>query len=187
MGLTRFRFRSKIIALLVLLVLGAQAATFAVVQVVTDRSVRADLSLRLAAGERVWQRFHESRGMRLRDSVTLLADDFGFRAAVASADRATMLSALANQSVRLNADLGVLLRPDGALEASLLETSAERQRLAFAPLLERARVDGSAVSVVVLEDTLDHTALVPVMAPDLMVGSRSEPRSGRRTRRPTAI
>ena len=168
MGLTRFRFRSKIIALLVLLVIGAQAATFAVVQVVTDRSVRAELGQRLAAGERVWQRFHETRGARLRDSVTLLADDFGFRAAVASGDRPTMLSALTNQGVRLNADLGALLRPDGGLEASLLPVSAESQALAFAPLLERARRDGSAVSVVMLDGTLYQTALVPVMAPNLI-------------------
>ncbi|WP_246387522.1 putative bifunctional diguanylate cyclase/phosphodiesterase [Chiayiivirga flava] len=171
-----FRFRSKIIALLVLLVLGAQAATFAVVQVVTERSVRAELEDRLRAAERIWQRFHEVRGTRVRDSVMLLADDFGFRAAVASGDEPTMLSALANQSVRLNADLGALLRPDGTLQSSLSTAAAEQQQAALAPLLDRARTDGSAVAVVALDDVLYQVALVPVMAPTLVgwvaLGSR---------------
>ena len=84
----KLRLHGRIVALLIGLVLAAQLATFAVVHLATDRSVRAQLSQELAVGERVWRRFHEARGEQLLETAMVLADDFGLKAAVASGEGA---------------------------------------------------------------------------------------------------
>ena len=88
-----WRLQTRIVALLILVVLAAQLATFAVVHVATGRSVSSQLEEELAVAERVWQRFYEARSRQLLESTLVLADDFGFKAAVASGDAATMASA----------------------------------------------------------------------------------------------
>ena len=111
----RLRFQGKVIAVMMAAICVVQVATLAAVQVVTERSVRDQLGEQLQVAGRVWQHFHEGRDTQLLESVAVLADDFGFKAAVASNDLATMRSALANQGSRLGADLGVLLAEDGEL------------------------------------------------------------------------
>ncbi|MFY2765177.1 putative bifunctional diguanylate cyclase/phosphodiesterase [Arenimonas sp. MALMAid1274] len=162
----RSRLQTKIFLLLVLLVLAAQLATFAVVHVATERSVSRQLVESLQLGERVWQRFYDNRSSQLLESALVLADDFGFKAAAASGDRATMESALRNQASRIGADAALLLGPEGDLRAGLAGANAQRQLEAMAPLLRQAREDGFAVSVVALDGELHVVALLPVMAPD---------------------
>ena len=59
-----------------------------------------------------------SRGSELASAVQILASDFGFREAVASEDRATIVSALDNHGARIRADLTLLLSLDGRVIAS---------------------------------------------------------------------
>lgn len=163
--MARQRFRNKIVALMILVVLAAQLATFGVVQVATERSVRSQLAEDLRVGERVWQRFHDNRGEQLLESVLVLADDFGFKAAVASGDRATMVSALANQSSRIGADRAVLLDPEGRWLAGAPGPAVAG---VLAPALREARTAGVSQGVVVIDGKLTHLALVPVQAPSLV-------------------
>ena len=171
--MARRHFRTKLVLLLTGVVLVAQLATVAVVQVATDRSVRAKLGNDLQVGERVWQRFHENRGNQLLESVLVLADDFGFKAAVASGDAATMASALDNQASRIGADRALLLAPDGRWLAGGENAAAAAP---LAALLQQAQVAGFAQSVVVVDGRLYQFALVPVQAPSLVawVGLGSE-------------
>ncbi|HET8818167.1 MAG TPA: diguanylate cyclase, partial [Xanthomonadaceae bacterium] len=156
-----------------------QLATMAVVQVVTERSVRDQLGEQLEVAGRVWQHFHDGRDAQLLESVSVLADDFGFKAAVASNDLATMRSALANQGSRLGADFGVLLDEDGEVSATLVPGQPAAQAAALGPLFEVARREGAATGTIVLggegiaaeaapagtQGTLYRVALVPVLAP----------------------
>jgi diguanylate cyclase (GGDEF)-like protein len=162
----RSRFQNKIIALIISVVLVAQLATFLVVNIATERSVRLQLGSDLRTGERVWQRFHENRSNQLLESVSVLADDFGFKGAVASGDRPTIDSALRNQSSRIGADTAVLLTPEGEALDSLLPGDAHAHALALRPLVLRARKEGYDTSVVELDGRLFDVALVPVMAPN---------------------
>ena len=162
----RSRLQNKIIALLILVVLAAQLATFAVVHVATGRSVSGQLTEELLVGERVWQRFHDNRSSQLLESTLVLADDFGFKAAVASGDPATMESALRNQAARIGADAAMLLAPDGRWRAGLENADAVAQRAAIGPLLAKAREEEFALSVVAMDGKLYVMALLPVMAPD---------------------
>ncbi len=166
-------FRTKLVFLLIGVVLVAQLATFAVVQFATERSVRSKLGDDLQVGERVWQQFHDNRGDQLLESVLVLADDYGFKSAVASGDAATMASALDNQASRIGADRALLLAPDGHwLAGGATPASAQ----ALAAMLQQAQTAGSAQSMVVLDGKLYQFALVPVQAPSLVawvaLGSR---------------
>jgi diguanylate cyclase (GGDEF)-like protein len=163
----RSRLQSKIIALLILVVLAAQLATFAVVHVATERSVSRQLSEELQVGERVWRRFYDNRSSQLLETALVLADDFGFKAAVASGDRATMESALRNQAGRIGADAALLLSPDGQWRAGLADAGTPAAQLAaIAPMLADAQEQGFALSVVPMAGRLRVMALLPVMAPD---------------------
>ena len=162
----RLRLQSRIVALLILVVLAAQLATFAVVHLATHRSVGTQLEEELAVAERVWQRFFDARSRQLLESTLVLADDFGFKAAAASGDAATMASALRNQAARIGADAAVLLGPGGDGRAGLEGADPDAQARALAPLLAQAREEGFALSVVDLGGRLHVVALLPVMAPD---------------------
>ena len=164
----RARFQTKIVALMILVVVAAQLATFAVVHVATARSVGRQLQDELTVGERVWTRFYERRGEQLLEGAAVLADDFGFKAAVASGDAPTMRSALANHSGRMGAQASVLLSADGQWQAGLLGADQAVQISAIAPLLQQARLDGFAVSVVAIDGRLYRMALLPVLAPQLI-------------------
>jgi diguanylate cyclase len=68
------------------------------------------------------------RGGRLTGAVELLTTDFGFREAVASGDKPTLLSAVENQRARINADLVIVLSQEGRpLVSTLGALSANTQ------------------------------------------------------------
>jgi diguanylate cyclase (GGDEF)-like protein len=158
-------FRNKIVALLVLLVVVVQIATFMVVQLATERAVRLQVESDLDVGSRVWERFHQARSRQLLDSVSVLADDFGFRDAVASGDVPTMESALRNHAARIGTDTALLLTPQGRLLASVPPSPPGETEAALGPLLMQARSGGSAYAVVLRAGKPYQMAMVPVLAP----------------------
>lgn len=162
------RFGSKIVLLLVLVVLAAQAASFGVMRFATERSVRGQMQRELDVGQRVWERFHESRRRQLLDRVAVLAEDFGFREAVTSGDEPTMISALANSGGRIGADAALLLDPLGNVQVALVPDDSGFDPQVLRTLLTQAGKDGFAVAVVVLDGRPHQLALVPVFAPALV-------------------
>ncbi|HEX5756044.1 MAG TPA: diguanylate cyclase, partial [Arenimonas sp.] len=159
------RFQSRIIALLIAVVASAQLATLAVVQVATERSVAAQLQRDLEVGQRVWQRFFESRSSQLIESSAVLADDFGFKAAVASGDPRTMRSALDNHGSRIGAGATVLLSPDGEWLSGSDALASGGRADALRPLFKEASEQGSALSLLVIDGRLYLMVLLPVLAP----------------------
>ncbi|WP_372381863.1 putative bifunctional diguanylate cyclase/phosphodiesterase [Xanthomonas sp. NCPPB 1068] len=159
------RLHTRIAVLLVLVVLATQALTFIAVQLATDRSVKAQLGEELQIGERVWQRINLRRDEQLLQSASVLADDFGFRAAVASGDVPTMQSALRNHAARMSAQTAVLLSPDGEFLTGLADLPQAEQLRAVQALLQQAQRDGRAVGVVALNQQIVRLAVVQVLAP----------------------
>ncbi|MCW0398144.1 hypothetical protein NB688_004023 [Xanthomonas sacchari] len=160
-----WRLHTRIAALLVLVVLAAQALTFLAVHVATRRSVAAQLDDELRTGERVWQRIDQRRDEQLLQAASVLADDFGFRAAVTSGDVPTMQSALRNHAARVRAPSALLLSADGQFLAGLSALPQAQQLRAVQPLLRQAQRNGSAVGIVLLDRRLMRLALVQVLAP----------------------
>ena len=56
-------------------------------------------------------------GARAQNAAQLLARDFGFRAAVATGDQATMQSALGNAAARLQVRTAFIVTADGQVSA----------------------------------------------------------------------
>lgn len=160
------RLHTRIAALLVLVVLATQALTFLAVQVATERSVKAQLGEELEIGQRVWQRINMRRDEQLLQSASVLADDFGFRAAVASGDVPTMQSALRNHAARMSAQTALLLSPDGEFLTGLADVPQAEQLRAVQALLQQAQRDGRAVGVVALNQHIVRLAVVQVLAPN---------------------
>ena len=111
-------FQARIASVLILLLLVVVGALYFAVQAATNVAVRSQAREQLDVGTRVFEQLLDVRGRQLHDAVQVLAADFGFKTAVASGDRATIRSALANHGTRINADAVMMLGLDGSLAVS---------------------------------------------------------------------
>jgi hypothetical protein len=106
-------FRNRLLVLIIGLVIAAQTVTLLAVLGRTQSAVRSRASEQLNAGAAVAKRFLDYRAMQLANAVGVLAADFGLREAVASGDKATILSAARNHARRIGADLLLVLDVEG--------------------------------------------------------------------------
>ncbi len=111
-------FRNRLLVLIIGLVVAAQTVTLLAVVRRTESAVTTRASEQLTAGAAVAKRFLAYRAAQLANAVGVLASDFGLREAVASGDRATILSAARNHARRIGSDLLLVLDADGNLIAS---------------------------------------------------------------------
>ncbi len=164
-----WRLSTRLVVLSLLLLLGLQLAGLLALRASIERNARAELSERLAVGERIWARLLEQRATKLGQAASLLAADYGFRSALTSGDDATIESALANHGARIDAALSALL--DTRLEVRRLahgEDPAQRAaRVVLSSLAPRLAERGNAVAMV--GDKAYQFVMVPVRAP-LVIG-----------------
>src|SRR5206468_9317449 len=124
-----------------------------------SRVVQGQLQSSGAVYDRLWvQRAHE-----LQNAAQLLARDFGFRAAVATGDQATMQSALGNAAARLRVRTAFIVTADGrvsAIDPSIRPTEAAAL---WGPL-----DDGRLTGVSVLAGRPRQLVAAPIMAPTLI-------------------
>src|ERR1041384_3627002 len=78
------------------------------------QQVESQLQSSGAVYDRLWQQ----RSRELQNAAQLLARDFGFRAAVATGDEATMQSALGNAATRLKVRTAFIVTADGKVSAT---------------------------------------------------------------------
>jgi diguanylate cyclase (GGDEF)-like protein len=124
-------FKNRLLILIVSLVVLAQGVTIVLTLASIRDAVRAESARQLAATRAMLDRTLAVRARLLRGATAVMAADFAFREAVASADLPTMQSALANHAGRVGADLAVLYAPDGHV---LTATTPELARQAAAGL-----------------------------------------------------
>ena len=104
-----WRLATRIVMLSLALLLLVQLAGFEVLRRSIDSNARAQVAQDLRLGERVWQRMLDQNAQKLRLGGSVLAADFGFRAAVTSGDTETIQSALENHGARIGAAITALL------------------------------------------------------------------------------
>ena len=124
-----------------------------------SREVADQLQSSGAVYDRLWQeRAHELQG-----TAQLLARDFGFRAAVATGDGATIQSALGNAAARIKVHSAFIVTADGRV--SSIDPSIPQQQAAalWAPL-DEGRLSG----VSVLAGRPRQLVAAPIMAPNLI-------------------
>lgn len=144
------------------------AALFVLVAAIifsVQQSIHLHTDRELAVSERVLLQSIAYRDSQLRQSALVLADDFGFRQALASDDEDTIVSALTNHAQRLNADLVMLLNPNSeVLLASHDIAPAEMNALRAD--MQQNDTDGAAM--LVAEQELFQVVWVPIRAPHLL-------------------
>src|SRR5215212_10582020 len=89
--------------------LAVSAALSSFIAGAASRQVQGQLQSSGAVYDRLWQQ----RAHELQNAAQLLARDFGFRAAVATGDGATMQSALSNAAARLRVRTAFIVGADG--------------------------------------------------------------------------
>jgi predicted signal transduction protein with EAL and GGDEF domain len=159
-------FQNKLTFVYLALFLAVQGAVLVVFNLSVPGRVRTEVDQQLAASARVCERIIEGRIDRLGAGAQLLAQDFGFRDAVASGDRPTVLSALRNQQARLHADFAMVV----GLEGETLAAVAAGGVVAGTPDLPadlklQAETAGMAARVLMVDGHLHEVVLVPVAAP----------------------
>src|SRR5438270_2719897 len=139
--------------------LAVSAALSTLIAGSASREVESQLQSSGAVYDRLWQQ----RAHELQNAAQLLARDFGFRAAVATGDEATMQSALGNAAARLRVPSAFIVSADGRV--SSIDPSVSRAEAAalWAPL-----DDGRLSGVSVLAGRPRQLVAAPIMAPTLI-------------------
>ncbi|MFG6666420.1 putative bifunctional diguanylate cyclase/phosphodiesterase [Halomonas sp. HNIBRBA4712] len=160
------RFRTRLTLVLLSVVIVSQLATGGAFLHATQSDIIAKGHQRLEVGANVFRQLLDARGEQLGNTIAILADDFGFKSAVSTQDTDTLYSVLANHGSRANADIVLLTDLEGNVLAS--SHHAPDTPMPFPQLFERANLNGSAASVVVVEGQPFEFALLPVRAPALI-------------------
>jgi diguanylate cyclase (GGDEF)-like protein len=101
------RLQARIVAVYLGLLVVIQAASYWFIEDSVDRNARASIRTELSTGEKVFLRLLQQNTYNLEQATKVLAADFGFRDAVSSGDRETVLSALNNHGERINAGIAI--------------------------------------------------------------------------------
>jgi signal transduction histidine kinase/AmiR/NasT family two-component response regulator len=152
------RLHTKLAAVYAALFIGAFAAIGLAVYVAARQSVEQIGRSQLASSGTVFDHLSAANNLALQNDAEVLASDFGFRAAVATGDNATIRSALDNLAARLGINLAFVVRSDGEV------TGLARGGLP-ANVLKAVQVDDPTSGIINFGGVAYQAVLVPVRAP----------------------
>ncbi|SDM58778.1 diguanylate cyclase/phosphodiesterase [Franzmannia pantelleriensis] len=159
-------FRSRLLSVMLAVVVFSLTVTGGAFLRVVYQDALAKGEHDLDVGVNVLQQILDERGQQLRSNVAILADDFGFKSAVATQDTDTLRTVLANHGDRAGADMVLLSDLSDNLLASSHHPAGNA--LPFTDLLEQARLEGAGVDVIVEAGQPYEFVLLPVRAPNLI-------------------
>jgi len=139
--------------------LGVSAALYTFIAGSASREVESQLQSSGAVYDRLWQQ----RARELQNAAQLLSRDFGFRAAVATGDEATMRSALGNAAQRLRVRTAFIVTADGRVSAIDPLVRPNEAAGLWDPLDA-----GKLTGVAVLAGRPRQLVAAPIMAPTLI-------------------
>lgn len=165
---SRIGFRGRLVTVMVALVAIVSLSIGALLMLYLFEDEKARALEQLNLGERVAEEVLERRTSLILSRLDVVVRDFGFRSAIASGDRPTADSALANQARRVGADFALLLGSDDTIlaEAGTVPGSLPNSPLA-GQLLSQARQTGAASQMSVFGDRGFELLAIPVEAPGL--------------------
>lgn len=158
-------FRNQLLALIIGLIVVTQSVTLIAVLARVEGSVAGRAIEQLAAGGNFIEQLLRFRAAQLASGVGVLAQDFGFREAVGSGDKATMRSAADNHMRRIGADLMLLADADGKLLTSTMQVDVGTEG-ALRQLIDTADMTTDHPHVIALAGRPYQLFLAPVRAPD---------------------
>jgi len=161
-----FRFRTKLTVVYLALFLAVMGIILLAFYRSVTTNVEDQTREQLDASARVFERIVNYRVKTLGESVSALAQDYGFRQALGTDDRPTVISALQNQARRLEADMAVITDMDGAPIASLLDGEVtDTKPLISDDMKQMAERDGVASKMVSLDGRIFELVVTVVRAP----------------------
>ncbi len=138
----------------------ALIAVAVVAQVMIRHDAQSSVRAELTASGSVFDRLWTLRARALRQSADVLARDFGFRTAVASGDRPTIVSALANLRTRAGVNEAMVVDLDGTVTGGAKNLARSAATLPFT--LDRGRRS----AIVVSGDAVYRFVIAPILAPN---------------------
>jgi len=146
-----------------LIFLALMISSLAVFQA-TNVNIKKTALENLEVDRRVFERLLESEQENLTARASVLANDFGFKRAIATNEQNTIISVLENHGSRINADLLLLLSPAGDIRVSTHDIGGSQARLA-----ERFNLSSAVFNTLVLaENQAYQVVFVPIKAPNLI-------------------
>jgi adenylate cyclase len=160
-------FRARVVAFVLGLLVAAQGASLLVVSRANTADARRHVDEALELTASAFLRQLSLRDEILRERARLLSSDFAFKAAAATRDTATLISALENHRDRIGADAMALLSLDGEVIADTLDPERGGVPFALPELLDAAREDefGEAAAIAPLDGRPFQLVAVPLFAP----------------------
>ena len=131
-----------------------------------DRIVATESQRQIEAGQMSFESLVNQNQRQLELAATVLSRDFSFREAIATQDRATMVSVLQNHGSRIGARAMMAIALDGRVIADIQQPKRSGEMFAFATLLGAAEAKGRATDFVRMADGLMYqVVVVPILAP----------------------
>lgn len=157
--------QSRIIFLFLTLILVVQFIGFIAIWVSINKNARHAITEQLEVGEEVLRNVISRRGESLTLSARILANDYGFRQAIASSDTETIKSALENNSARIESDVSMLYSPDGVRQVVAGSMPFDNADNVVLELIASAQTGGNSFSPAVFNGVPYQLVAVPVKAP----------------------
>lgn len=158
-------FQTKLTVFFTALFLLLQGAAFFTVREAIVQNIFDQSRDQLVAANRIFASRIQATVNALAEGAQILASDFGFRTAVATSDKPTILSALNNLGARISADRVILVNLDYQITADTGNPDAAVTDFPFYDLIDRAEEEDRAESFTLLDDTIYEFVVVPVLAP----------------------
>jgi diguanylate cyclase (GGDEF)-like protein len=143
-----------------------ELAVFISIGVRSSQIAQTTADHQLEVGKRVFERLWAQNNAQLEQEAAVLTADFGLRESIASIDRGTILSVLANHASRVGAAAMIVVSLDGHVLVDSLHPSDERSLFEFSELLGRAQESGRAAATVAIDGLVYQLVVVPVLAPE---------------------
>ena len=162
------RLQARIVVVYLGMLLIVQALSFWFIQDSLNRNARASIHTALVNGEKVLKRLLAQKTENLEQATRVLASDYGFRAAVASADQATIESALINHGERIHAHVAIFTDAQFKLKASASDANPQSMVNAVKAYAQQGLAAHSAHQIEVIDGQPYQIVAVPVRAPQII-------------------
>ena len=164
-GIRPTRLQDRIVVFFVVLLMAVQLVSFYFIRYAIEHTAQGTMREELRVGSRVFKRLLEQNSEKLVEATSVLTYDFGFREAIASRDRPTILSALRNHAARIKASGMSVIGLDGLVVADTIQESNAGRPYPFPDLIEGAARIGRVAGVRVVDARPYQIIVVPVLAP----------------------
>ena len=164
----RFPFKSlqsRITVLFLTLILVVQILGFGAIWLSINKNARLAITEQLEVGEKVLRTVITQRGDSLTLSARILANDYGFRQAIASNDNETIQSALENNSARIESSVSMLYSPEGVRQVVSGHIPFHMVDAPILKLIESSQVGGDSFRLTIFDGVPYLLVAVPVKAP----------------------